>query len=83
MIITRSRFHDHKTKTRIHEHLANKGDVISEEDIRNAKTDDFDKELDIQVTGGEDFQFTTRHTENTKYRRESLSPANKVAPWIF
>ena len=33
------RFKDHRTKQRIHEHLRNQHDHISEEDIRNVKTD--------------------------------------------
>jgi len=31
--------HDAQTSKRIHEHLSNKGDVISIEDIQKAKTD--------------------------------------------
>ena len=34
---------DDKTRDRIHEHLANPSDVISDDDIKQAKTDSFDE----------------------------------------
>ncbi|MEO5893493.1 MAG: hypothetical protein ABIQ31_24785 [Ferruginibacter sp.] len=38
------KFNDDQTDKRIHEHLANENDSISEEDINNVKTDVADKE---------------------------------------
>ena len=71
---------DDKTRDRIHEHLSNPSDVISDEDIQQAKTDRFDE---VTTTPGEGLPDSDDKDEKkTKTEEDDGDAADgMVTPW--
>lgn len=71
---------DDKTRDRIHEHLSNPSDVISEEDIQQAKTETFDVVPDS--AGMEAGNSENKDEEKTKTDEDDgEAGGGMVTPW--
>lgn len=76
----RKQYEDLKTHDRIHEHLSNKSDVISEEDIENAKTVSFDEELPVPNSSPANTE-TQPGEANEAEEKEGEADTGMVTPW--
>jgi hypothetical protein len=79
----RKQLKDLKTEERIHEHLSNESDVISEADIKNAKTKDFDAvQPDINEEEGKEERNDQGIDEKKKQgEKEGDADSGMVTPW--
>ena len=75
----RKTLQDSKTHDRIHEHISNKSDVISEDDIKDAKTENFDE--DQSSIKDAELPEAREDGEENRNIEDGDSDSGMVTPW--